>query len=257
MACFLRYLAVVTLLLVAAPSYGFEGKSCTSNQGCRGECTKCHSLTKDEASKLIKAEKFRAKVIAIKTAPVKGLWQIEVEREGRKFIVYVDFAKKYLVEGRFTPLEDLGKPVFKKVDIKDIPTEDAILLGSRKAKHKIIIFDDPDCPYCKKLHGELKKIVKRRKDVAFLIKMYPLPVHPEAYDKSLAIVCKKSLKLLDDAFAGKKLPKPDCKTDVVDNNIKLAKRLGITGTPAIILPDGRLIPGYVDADTLLEILDME
>ncbi len=255
MAGFLRYILVVAFLVVAVPSYGFEGKACTEDKGCRGDCAKCHTLTKKEATKLLKAEKLKAKVLAVKPSQVKGLWAVEVEKGGKRFVVYVDFAKKYLVEGRFTPLADLGKPILRKVDVASIPTKDAILLGSKKAKHKIIIFDDPDCPYCKKLHGELKKIVKKRKDIAFLIKMYPLPVHPEAYDKAKAIACKKSLKLLEDAFAGKKLPPPSCDTTVIDDNIRLARKLGINGTPAIILPDGRLIPGYVDAELLVEILE--
>ncbi len=253
----LRYILVVAVLLVSVPSYGFEGKACTEDKGCRGECTECHTLTKKEAERLLKTEKLKAKVLSIRPAPVKGLWAVEVERAGRRFLVYVDFAKKYLVEGRFTLLEDLGKPILRKVDVASIPTEDAILLGRKDAKTKIIIFDDPDCPYCKKLHEELKKIVRKHEDIAFLLKMYPLPIHPEAYDKAKAIVCEKSLKLLEDAFAGKKLPPPSCETTVIDDNIKLARRLGISGTPAIIFPDGRLIPGYVDAETLLEVLKME
>ncbi len=253
----LMYILVGAFLVVDVPSYGFEGKACTEEQGCKGECTKCHNLTAKEASKLLKAEKLEAKVLSVKPAPVKGLWAVEVERAGKRFVVYVDFAKKYLVEGRFTLLADLGRPILKKVDVASIPTKDAILLGRKDAKTKIIIFDDPDCPYCKKLHGELKKIVEKRKDIAFLLKMYPLAIHPEAYDKSKAIVCEKSLKLLEDAFAGKKLPPPSCETTVIDDNIELARRLGIEGTPAIIFPDGRLIPGYVDANTLLEVLEMK
>ncbi len=253
----LMYMLVGAFLLVSVPSYGFEGKACTEDRGCKGECIKCHSLTTKEASRLLKAEKLKAKVLSVKPAQVKGLWAVEVERAGKRFVVYVDFAKKYLVEGRFTLLAELGRPILKKVDVASIPTEDAILLGRKDAETKIIIFDDPDCPYCKKLHGELKKIVKKRKDIAFLLKMYPLAIHPEAYDKSKAIVCKKSLKLLEDAFAGKKLPPPSCETTVIDDNIKLARKLGIEGTPAIIFPDGRLIPGYVDADTLLEVLEMK
>ncbi len=85
--------------------------------------------------------------------------------------------------------------------------------------------------------------------------MFPLPMHKDAYEKSKAIACGKSLKLLDDAFAGKKLPKPDCDAKEVDNNLKLGAELGIKGTPAIIFPDGRLLPGYVDADALLGLLD--
>ena len=98
----------------------------------------------------------------------------------------------------------------------------------------------------------MKKVIKERKDIAFYIKLYPLPMHKDAYAKAKAIVCEKSLSLLEDAFERKPLPAPKCESTAIDDNIKLAQKLGITGTPAIIMPDGRLIPGYLEADALIK-----
>ena len=61
----------------------------------------------------------------------------------------------------------------------------------------------------------MKKVIEKRKDIAFFIKMYPLPMHKGAYEKSKTIVCEKSLALLEDAFAKKTLPAakvPDIRT---------------------------------------------
>ena len=80
-------------------------------------------------------------------------------------------------------------------------------------------------------------------------------MHKGAYDKAKVIICENSLTLLEDAFEGKSLPKPKCETTAVDENIKLAGKLGITGTPAIILPDGGIVPGYKDADSLIRMID--
>jgi len=97
----------------------------------------------------------------------------------------------------------------------------------------------------------MKKVIEKRKDIAFYIKLFPLPMHKDAYAKAKAIVCEKSLSLLEDAFAKKTLPAPKCETSVIDDNISLAQKLGISGTPAIIMPDGRLLPGYLEADALI------
>jgi len=225
--------------------------------GCMGTCTDCHTLKRKEANKLLKTKQFGATIKTIEMGPIKGLWKVELTRGDKRFIVYVDFAKKYLLENlRLTPLEKIGEAQeFKKVDTKKIPLENAIVIGDPGAKNKIIVFDDPECPYCKKLHKEIKKIVKERHDIVFYIKMYPLPIHPKAYDISKAIVCKKSAALLDDAFAGKKPEKATCDTSEIDDNIKLARKFEIRGTPAIILPDGRLVPGYVPAKVLLKLMD--
>jgi len=40
----------------------------------------------------------------------------------------------------------------------------------------------------------------------------------------------------------------------VDETIRLAERLRIQGTPTMILPDGRMIGGYMAADALLALL---
>lgn len=101
----------------------------------------------------------------------------------------------------------------------------------------------------------MKKIVKERNDIAFYIILYPLPSHKEAYGKSKAIYCEKSLEMLEDAFQGKPLPKPSCQTSVIDENIKLANKLGVRGTPAIILPDGVMMGGYRDAQSLIKLID--
>src|SRR3990172_2639571 len=243
--------AAAIVFTVPAETLALEALSCTAEagKGCAGDCASCHKMKPEEADILLKTSTINAKVKDVRMSKVKGLWEIEGEMGEQKFLVYMDFAKQYLIQGKggmmFIPVADIGKPQkqpeMRKLDLSKIPVEKAILIGDKKADKKIIVFDDPDCPYCRKLHPEMKKIVEKRKDVAFLIKLYPLPMHPEAYDKAKAIICEKS--------AAK------CDASEVDNNLKLAAELGITGTPAIIFPDGRLLPGYVEADAILAILD--
>jgi thiol:disulfide interchange protein DsbC len=101
----------------------------------------------------------------------------------------------------------------------------------------------------------MKKIIEERKDIAFYIKMFPLvKIHPGAYEKAKAIVCEKSLTLLEDAFEEKPLPKLNCETTVVDENIRLAEKLGINSLPTLILPDGKIISGYIDSKTLMNLI---
>jgi thiol:disulfide interchange protein DsbC len=101
----------------------------------------------------------------------------------------------------------------------------------------------------------MRHVIEKRKDVVFFIKMYPLAMYKGSYEKAQAIVCGKSLKLLDDAFENKEIPPAKCNTQALDNNIALAGKLGINGTPAIIFPDGRVVPGYMPADSLIKELD--
>lgn len=70
-------------------------------------------------------------------------------------------------------------------------------------------------------------------------------------------MCAKSLQLLDDAFDKKPLPEPSCTAKIVDDNIKTAEGLGLTGTPAIIFPDGVLIRGAMPAEEILRLIDKQ
>ena len=245
----LFFMAITFLLLPMSYSYGFSEKG--------QDCSKCHTLSKDEASTLLKDMAPNLKILDVRTSPIKGLWEANLEAGGRKGVAYVDFSKKYLISGGIISIKDKKNLTqerlteINKVDVSKIPLDDALVMGDKDAKNRIIVFDDPDCPYCAKLHQEMKKVIEKRKDIAFYIKMLPLKIHPEAYEKAKAIVCEKSLTLLENAFEKKQLPKPKCETSVIDENLKLGAEIGITGTPALIMQDGRLVPGFRDADSII------
>lgn len=101
----------------------------------------------------------------------------------------------------------------------------------------------------------MKKVLEARKDIVFHIVMFPLKIHPEAYIKSKAIVCEKSIKLLEDAFDRKPLPELSCETDLIDKNIALANSLGITSTPSLVFQDGRKASGAMKAEDLIRFID--
>jgi thiol:disulfide interchange protein DsbC len=101
----------------------------------------------------------------------------------------------------------------------------------------------------------MKQVIKKRPDIAFLVKMFPLPMHTGAYDKAKAILCSKSAKVLEEAHEGKPIPKADCAAPELDENIKLGQSLGIKATPTMVLPDGRVVAGALPADELIAQVD--
>lgn len=108
----------------------------------------------------------------------------------------------------------------------------------------------------------MKQITEKRNDVAFYLKMFPLTrIHPNSYKKSKAIYCAKKksnaegLALLEDAYAKKELPDPSCETDVIDKNIALGQKIGISGTPTLVFQDGRKKSGAMNFETLNQLID--
>ena len=68
--------------------------------GCDGECNKCHSFTKAEAGDIMKKLKVPdAKVLDVRDSPIKGLWEVSIDTQGKRGIFYVPFSKNYIVQG--------------------------------------------------------------------------------------------------------------------------------------------------------------
>ena len=199
-------------------------------------------------------------ILQIQLSPVKGLWEVSIDNQGKKGLFYVDFAKKYFLPGPVIEIKTgMNKTLeqmstLRKVDFSKIPLKTPLILGNPAASQKVAVFTDPDCPYCGYLHREMDKIIKERKDVVFYIILFPLRFHKEAYWKSKSILCQKSLKMLEDAFARKQIPKLDCDNKEVDENIKLAESLGITSTPTLIFMDGRMVTGALPAQQIIGLL---
>lgn len=143
-----------------------------------------------------------------------------------------------------------------RVDINSLPIKNSVLLGNPNGKKRLFVFTDPDCPYCSKLHMELVKLMYMEPDLAIYVKMFPLKMHPGAYDKARVILGGDSSYQLNKAFAGEQLPPPTEKDrkEPVDETIKLGESLGISGTPTLVLPDGSILPGYREASEIKKML---
>lgn len=245
--------SLATALLLVTIAAG--SASAMPKEGCGGDCAGCHALSVKEANDLVKG--LGGKVTQVKSPAMRGVWEIDLEKEGKKAVAYLDFGKKYLIPGPIFNLttkkpiaagEQQTAPV-KKVKSSSIPLGNSIVMGNPKGKKRLFVFTDPDCPFCSRLHGELKKLVAMDPDVAVYVKLFPLKMHPTAYDKSRVILQGKSVKLLDDAFAKLQLPAPGPETSAkgVDETIKLGRTLGVNSTPTLIFPDGSVMPGAKDA----------
>lgn len=252
---------VVALGILAGLLPRPEGAFAFPKDGCGvGECRDCHRLTREEAANLLGG--MVDNVLNVEQSPVRGLWVVDVAKGGRKIAAYIDYSKNFLFGGqliRIATKEDLtGARMAKlnevKVDVSGIPLADALLLGSPAAKRKVVVFSDPDCGYCRKLHEELKTVVEKAPEVAFYVKLYSRNGNPASTEKARSVICAKSLALLDEAYAGKPLPPAACKSAAPEETLKLAGALNIHGTPTLVLPDGRVLTGYRDANALMQLL---
>jgi thiol:disulfide interchange protein DsbC len=237
-----------------------------ANEGCGGECTSCHSLNEKEATVLL--SKIGAIAKSVKQSPSKGLYEVLAEKDGKQGIVLIDYGKKNLIQGSMFSFDTLQQvsaytqdlPQPKKitsVDVSTIPADKALIMGNPKGSKKLYVFSEPDCPYCRKGYIELKKLAAIAPDVTINIMLFPLSMHPASYDKSRTLLESMDLDLMDKAFEGKDIPKPNQKNSKItlDEIIAFANANGISATPTMIMPDGKIVVGMRDAETLKKMLE--
>jgi thiol:disulfide interchange protein DsbC len=198
-------------------------------------------------------------------AQVRGLFELTLEKDGRHATAYMDYGKKHIITGPIfditsgrviSPLPVNAEKEPANVDITKVPLDNSLIMGNPKGTKKLFVFTDPECPFCVKLHAELKKLVAMEPGLTVYIKLFPLKMHPKAYDKARVILGANSLEFLERAFAGAPLPPPGTKDTAksVDDSIRFAESVGINSTPTLILPDGRVMPGFQDAEAMRKLL---
>ncbi|MCD6527301.1 MAG: DsbC family protein [Desulfuromonas sp.] len=235
---------VLCLCLLPLSAWAFGDAGCGA-----GECRDCHSLTSEEAIKLLPPGADR--ITSVKFSDVGGLWEVKGQAKGRMFTVYVDFSKRYMIAGKVLRLRD-GVDISHTVDVKELGRQGTLVLGNEQAAVKVFVFTDPKCGHCRKLHQELHKVVAANPNIVFYIKLMSMFT-----DKKIVndIICSGSLQVLEDAMADKPVPASNCDSSVVDETMAFAKRWQIHSTPTLVLPDGKVLSGGRPAEVLLKELE--
>ena len=89
-------------------------------------------------------------ILSIQPAPLEGFWEAVINDRGKKTVIYVDPKREYIIAGSIIHIAsrtDLTKrklDEINKIDVSMIPLDDALIMGDPKAKHKVIVFNDPD-----------------------------------------------------------------------------------------------------------------
>lgn len=201
------------------------------------------------------AERLQARYPAtrfgeIAPTPWPGMFEVVLGQQ----LAYVDASGQYFLFGHLVDMSaqrDLTaerKDRLARIDVSQLPLADALTEVRGNGSRTLVIFSDPDCPYCRKLEADIAPLT----DVTIHTFLLPLAsLHPQARSKAIATWCAtdrigtwRALMQGKDPFPVAECPHP------IDRNVALADRLGITGTPTLIAHDGRILVGAASREAI-------
>ncbi|WP_095106285.1 DsbC family protein [Pseudomonas sp. Irchel 3E20] len=197
-------------------------------------------------------------VETITASPLAGLY--EVKLKGSR-VLYASADGQFVMQGYLFQLKD-GKPVnlTEKTErlgisklVNGIPVADTVVYPAiGETKSHITVFTDTTCPYCHKLHAEVPELNKRGIEVRYVA--FPRQGLGSPGDEQLqAVWCAKDKKVaMDQMVDGKEIKSAKC-VNPVSKQFALGQSIGVNGTPAIVLADGQVIPGYQPAPQIAKL----
>lgn len=197
-----------------------------------------------------------AKKIAVSETPLPNLLEVRVDSD----ILYLDDSGRYLIQGRLFDLEsrrDLtsdAKSVIRSERLQDIKPEQRITFAPSEPEHEIVVFTDLDCTYCRRLHSQIDEYMER--GIAFHYVSFPRAgIGSASFKKAESVWCADDRQAaLTRAKQGKEVEPRQC-DNPVEEQFRLGRKIGVTGTPAMVTSSGILIAGYMPPGKLQERLE--
>ncbi|MWP48367.1 MULTISPECIES: bifunctional protein-disulfide isomerase/oxidoreductase DsbC [unclassified Gilliamella] len=197
---------------------------------------------------------YSDKDIKITNSPVNGLKSVDTP-DG---VFYVTNDGKYLTQGPIYNFQsDKPENIANSYNLKLIKSieNDAIVYKAKNEKYIISVFTDYTCHYCKLLHENIDKYLEAGISVHYFA--FPRAGADSDVGKNMQSIWSMTNRkaAFENAYKGNTITPANSMVPYVTQQFNVGKRLGINGTPAIILPNGQLVSGFVPADKLIGILD--
>jgi thiol:disulfide interchange protein DsbC len=207
----------------------------------------------DEAGvRQIVEARFGVKVEDVVRTGYGGLYEVRMGDE----IVYTDEKVSYLLVGSLIDAKtrenvtETRKEKLATIRFDELPLDAAIKTVRGNGRTTLAVFADPNCGFCKRMEKDLASMT----DVTIYTFLYPIldpATNGDSMRKSRAIWCAKDrskawydlmLKNVAPIMAG------NCDTTVLQKNLELGQKLGITGTPTSFVRSGQRIVGARSSD---------
>lgn len=192
----------------------------------------------------------------IRVSEIPGFAEVAVS--GRA--IYVSNDGKLLLQGTLIDvatrenITDRGMASLRAEALAKVGADRRIVFAPEQVKHRVTVFTDIDCGYCRKLHQHMAEFNEAGIAIEYLF--FPRAGSgSESWDKAVSVWCAEDQqKALTNAKAGGEIEAKSC-ANPVTMDYELGRKVGVDGTPAMYAADGSHVGGYVEPKQLLARLD--
>lgn len=195
-------------------------------------------------------------------SPIDGVYRVPVGNQS----LYVSEDGKHFIAGDMLEVTTAGfvdpleaeRAEARMGLVNSIKVDEQIVYKPKgETRAYINVFTDIDCGYCRKLHRQMDEMNAQGIEVRYLA--YPRAgVNSPSFDKLATAWCSDDKQAAMDKLKNRQpLDMKVCDDNPVAAQLALGGQMGVTGTPALVLADGRLIPGYMPTADLLKTLGLE
>lgn len=191
----------------------------------------------------------------LRAAPIPGMYELTRGAD----IAYISADGKYAIAGDLYEISsnvNLTEKKRREARLKllsSIPAAQMLIFAPATPKFKVTVFTDIDCGYCRKLHEQVAEYNRQGISIQYLF--YPRSgPDTESWHKAETVWCATDRKATFTRFKRGEEPgkTQNCKNSPVAQHFKLGQQMAIGGTPALVLPSGELLPGYLPPAMLLQ-----
>lgn len=200
------------------------------------------------------------KVTAVFDTPIGDIKELMINTGRGTDIVYMSIDGQYLIQGsifdidRRVDITDQKKAGLRATSMAEIGADSRINYFPENMQYEVTVFTDIDCGYCRKLHAEMADYNELGIGISYLF--FPRSgLNTASFDKAVSVWCAADQhKAMDLAKAGSQVAQKQCDNPVAEQ-YQAGIAAGVTGTPALILKDGTMMPGYLPPQQLKQRLD--
>lgn len=206
--------------------------------------------------------KLGLEVETILPTPLAGIAEV-ITNQG---LFYASYDGAYFIHGKLFSIDkevtNLTEESMAKVRVTGMSkfANDMIIYPAKNEKHVVTVFTDITCGYCRKLHEQMDEYNEMGITVRYLA--YPRAgitdrngKLTQGFQDMRSVWCSDDPNMaLTKAKSGTGIPHRICDKPV-EAEFDFGRRVGVNGTPAIMLANGMMLPGYREPKDLIQVLE--